>query len=60
MSAILTFLTSMPEVANAVAAIVAVFVSGLSAMLALWALALQRRHSYLSVRPLAFVARADN
>ncbi len=59
MSEILTLLTKKPEVASAVAALLAVFVSALSVMLTVWALALQRRHSYLSVRPLAFVASGD-
>ena len=47
------------EVANAIAAIAAVFVSFFSVILALWALAVQRHHNRLSVRPLAFISRSD-
>lgn len=48
-----------PDVANAIAAIAAVFVSFVSVILALWALAVQRQHNRLSVRPLAFISRSD-
>ncbi|HKC64289.1 MAG TPA: hypothetical protein VKB86_11655 [Pyrinomonadaceae bacterium] len=53
------FILVTPEVANAIAAFAAVFISFLSVILALWALAVQRRHNRLSVRPLAFISRAD-
>jgi hypothetical protein len=45
--------------ANTIAAIAAVLVSFLSVILALWALAVQRHHNRLSVRPLAFISRSD-
>jgi hypothetical protein len=59
MSEIFYFLQAKPEAANAIAAIAAVFVSFISLLLALWALAVQRRHNFYSVRPLASIGRAD-
>lgn len=53
------FILLTPDVANAIAAFAAVFVSFLSVVLALRALAVQRNHNRLSVRPLAFISRAD-
>ena len=59
MSGIFPCILVTSEAANAIAAFAAVFVSFLSVILALWALAVQRHHNRLSVRPLAFVSRAD-
>jgi hypothetical protein len=54
-----TSLLGSPDATAGIAAIAAVAVSFLSLLLTLWALAVQRKHNFLSVRPLGFIARAD-